>query len=138
MKPAAGPRVVDSPVTLLEGPAGHRPDYGRLRGSQNNTGNVDELHVRLFRLRATSPAAHPTLAEYKSAGASPRKALKGKRDVYWKDGFIPTNIYEQSRLECGNVIAGPAIIESEDTTILVPAGKKYTVDRLLNGVIEKA
>ena len=37
-----------------------------------------------------------------------------------------------------NVVAGPAIIESEDTTILVPAGKKYTVDRLLNGIIEKA
>jgi N-methylhydantoinase A/oxoprolinase/acetone carboxylase beta subunit len=94
--------------------------------------------VRLLRLRATSPAAHPELAAHESAGEDPGKALKGHRDVYWKDGFAGTAIYAQSGLACGNVVRGPAIIESDDTTILIPAGRKYTVDSLLNGVIEPA
>jgi N-methylhydantoinase A/acetophenone carboxylase len=128
--------VLESPVTLLEGPR----DVGRILdafAAQNNAA-VDELKIRLFRLRATSPAAHPELATHAFAGENPEKALKGYRDVYWKDGLTRTAIYGQSKLDCGNVIPGPAIIESDDTTILIPRDKKYTVDNLLNGVIEPA
>jgi len=89
-------------------------------------------------LRASSPAAHPELPVYKPVDENPEKALKGNRGVYWKDGYILTSIYEQGKLECGNIVFGPAIIESEDTTILIPAHKKYTVDYLLNGLIETA
>jgi N-methylhydantoinase A len=129
--------VLESPVTLLERPQ----DIGRILddfAGQNNPAGVEELTVHLFRLRATSPTTHPELATYDFTGESPEKALKGYRDVYWKDGFTRTAIYGQLKLECGNVINGPAIIESDDTTILIPDGKKYTVDNLLNGVIESA
>jgi N-methylhydantoinase A len=129
--------ALESPVTLLEGPG----DAARLLdafAAQCGIGPVDEINVHVFRLRATSPAAHPELATYKPAGQDPARALKGHRQVYWKDGPAKTAIYEQSRLACGNVVRGPAVIESEDTTILVPKGKKYTVDHLLNGVIEAA
>ena len=105
---------------------------------QNNLGTIDELKILIFRLRATSPAAHPELPSYEPAGENPEKAMKGHRDVYWKDGYLKTAIYGQAKLECGNIVAGPAVIESDDTTILIPAGKKYTVDSLLNGVIEPA
>lgn len=103
---------------------------------QNNVGTVDELKILVFRLRATSPAAHPVLPSYEPVGENPEKAFKGHRDVYWKDGFVSTAIYAQAKLECGNVIPGPAVIESDDTTILIPSGKKYIVDNLLNGIIE--
>ena len=129
--------VLESPVTLLEGPQ----DMGRILDTfakQNNLGHVDELAIHLFRLRATSPAAHPKLATHDFAGESPEKALKGYREVYWKDGFTRTAIYGQTKLEYGNIVTGPAIIESDDTTVLIPRGKKYTVDNLLNGVIESA
>ncbi len=129
--------VLESPATLIEGPQ----DVSRILDAfarQNNPGHTDELTITLFRLRATSPAAHPELATHQFAGESPDKALKGQRDVYWKDGFIRTAIYQQPKLACGNVIKGPAIIESDDTTILIPRSKKYTVDNLLNGVIESA
>jgi N-methylhydantoinase A/acetophenone carboxylase len=129
--------VLETPVTLLDGPQ----DVGKILDAfavQNNADAVDELKIRLFRLRATSPAAHPELATHDFVGQSPEKALKGYRDVYWKEGFTRTAIYGQSKLECGNVIPGPAIIESDDTTILIPRDKKYTVDNLLNGVIEPA
>jgi N-methylhydantoinase A/acetophenone carboxylase len=129
--------VLASPVILLDGP----PDVGKILDAfagQNNSGRTDELSIHLFRLRATSPAAHPELASHQFAGKGPEKALKGHRDVYWKDSFTRTPIYEQSNLESGNVVTGPAIIESEDTTVLIPQDKKYTVDNFLNGVIESA
>jgi len=129
--------VLESPVTLLEGPR----DVGKILDAfteQHNAPAVDELKIRLFRLRATSPAAHPELATHDFVGQSPEKALKGYRDVYWKEGFTRTAIFSQPELKCGNVIPGPAIIESDDTTILITVGKKYTVDNLLNGVIEPA
>jgi len=129
--------VFESPVTLLEGQQDTEKILDAFTG-QSNSGRVDELAIHLFRLRATSPVTHPKLATHKFAGESPEKALKGYRKVYWKDGFTRTSIYAQMKLEYGNIITGPAIIESDETTILVPPGKKYTVDNLLNGVIESA
>jgi len=96
------------------------------------------LGIHLLRLRATSPTTHPKLATYSFAGESPEKAFKGYRDVYWKNSFRRTPIYGQSKLECGNIVTGPAVIESDDTTIVIPRDKKYTVDNLLNGLIESA
>ena len=129
--------VFESPVTLPEG----RQDTEKILDAfseQSNSGHVDELAIHLFRLRATSPVTHPEMATHKFVGENPEKALKGHREVYWKDGFIRTSIYDQMKLECGNIVIGPAIIESDDTTILIPPGKKYTVDNLLNGLIESA
>jgi N-methylhydantoinase A len=131
------PMYCESPVCIIEG----QEDINRIIdafASQNNLGAIDELKVHMYRLRAASPAIHPELPRYEPVGENPEKALKGRRDVYWKDGFIPTAIYSQYKLKCGNVVPGPAVIESDDTTILIPEGKKFTVDTLLNGVIEPA
>jgi N-methylhydantoinase A len=127
--------VLESPITLLKGPQ----DIDRILDAfarQSNLDHVDELSIQLLRLRATSPTVHPQLAIHEFAGESPDKALKEYREVYWKNGFMRTPIYGQSKLECGNVVTGPAVIESDDTTILIPRGKKYTIDNLLNGIIE--
>jgi N-methylhydantoinase A len=127
--------VLESPVTLLKGPQ----DIDKILDAfarQQNIEHVDELSIRLFRLRATSPTVHPELAIHEYVGESPEKALTKYREVYWKNGFTRTAIYGQSKLECGNIVTGPAVIESDDTTILIPQGKKYTVDNLLNGIIE--
>ncbi|MBN1161740.1 MAG: hypothetical protein JXA17_07335, partial [Dehalococcoidales bacterium] len=129
--------VFESPVTLPEG----KEDIEKILDAfarQSDSGSVDELAISLLRLRASSPTTHPELATYNFAGKSPEKALKGHREVYWKDGFTQTSIYGQMKLGCGNVVMGPSIIENDDTTILIPRGKKYTVDNLLNGVIEPA
>lgn len=131
------PMYCESPVCLIKG----QKDIDKIIdacASQNDVGALDELKVHMYRLRAASSAVHPELPRYEPVGESPKKALKGKRDIYWKYGFIPTAIYAQSKLKCGNVVPGPAIIESDDTTVLIPGGKKYTVDTLLNGIIEPA
>ena len=65
-------------------------------------------------------------------------AFKGKREAFWNEvgSFRPTDTYEQSLLEPGNVIEGPAIIEAADTSIVLPPGRRYTVNEFLSGVIE--
>jgi N-methylhydantoinase A/oxoprolinase/acetone carboxylase beta subunit len=76
------------------------------------------------------------LPTFKEQGIDPSKAQKGLRDVYWGQGFIKTRIYERDLLKCGNRIEGPAIIESPDTTYVVPPNWSYAVDKYLNGILE--
>ncbi len=94
------------------------------------------IAVKLFRLIASTPVYHYQFPTGAYAGSSPERALKGRRKVYWRDGFVETRIYEEKLLKCGNVVPGPAVIESEETTLLVPPDGKYTVDQFLNGCIE--
>jgi N-methylhydantoinase A len=127
--------LLESPVTLITNQEDIDNIFSKFTG-QYDDGAVTELNILVLRLRATSPAAHPELPVYEPVGENPEKALKGNRDIYWKDSYTKTPIYEQARLECGNVVSGPAIIESDDTTIVIPDCKKFTVDHLLNGIIE--
>lgn len=129
--------LLESPVTLINEQEDLDNIFNTFNG-QNDDRPATELNILNIRLRARSPAAHQELPVYESAGENPESAFKGRRDVYWKDSYIQTPIYEQARLKCGNVVSGPAIIESDDTTILIPEHKKYTVDYLLNGIIEPA
>lgn len=129
--------LLESPVTLINEQEDLDNIFNTFNG-QNDDRPATELNILNIRLRARSPAAHQELPVYESAGENPESAFKGRRNVYWKDSYIQTPIYEQARLKCGNVVSGPAIIESDDTTILIPEHKKYTVDYLLNGIIEPA
>ncbi len=97
-----------------------------------------EVLLESIKLVATCPLPHSELPGYSRDGQSPKSALKGNRKVFWGRGFAETPIYEQNLLKCGNQVTGPAVIEGEDTTILVPKGTKYSVDKFLCGVIERA
>jgi N-methylhydantoinase A len=65
-------------------------------------------------------------------------ALKGKRDAFFRkyNGFVVTNIYEWGKLQPGNIIEGPAIVEATDTTGVIPPGQWGQVDGYLNIVIK--
>ena len=95
------------------------------------------ISLESLKLRASCPTSHPELPTHSSAGKSSDVALKGRRKVFGDSSFVEIPVYEQKLLQCGNEVKGPAIIEVEDTTILVPEGKKYSIDRFLFGVIEE-
>jgi N-methylhydantoinase A len=59
-------------------------------------------------------------------------ALSGARPAYFDDGFTDAAIYRYDELEAGNEIDGPAIVEAVETTIVVPPGRRATVDPYLN------
>lgn len=100
------------------------------------------VEIQNFVLRAVSAVPKIEIPKYPvKKGSKPRKdSIKGERTVFWDDpnGLTSTAtvIYEQSLLEAGNLIAGPAVIESEDTTAVVPPGRRYTVNADLSATIE--
>jgi len=111
-------------------------EYAEARG----TAAIPEggIEVSTFRLKGTVPLPHCEFSTHEPVAESPGKALRGERAVYWKkEGFKRAKVYEHKLLECGNVCVGPAIIEAEDTTYLIPEGRKYTIDKYLNGMIEE-
>lgn len=98
-------------------------------------GGVD---ISSFILRSTfvSPKIKIPKFPLKSSKV-PEDACKGKREAFWPElgGFKPTCIYDSSRLEPGNKLEGPAIIEAVDTTIVLPPGRTYSVNEYLSGII---
>ena len=95
-----------------------------------------EIVIENITLKAECAVPHYQLPVFKDGGINPQKAQKGTRDVYWGKEYVNTKIYERDKLECGNKIAGPAVIEASDTTYVVPSNWTYTVDKYLNGIME--
>lgn len=60
------------------------------------------------------------------------------RAVYFDEvgDFTETPIYDRARLAAGTAIAGPAIVEQMDTTVLIPPNAHARVDERLNLVID--
>lgn len=109
--------------------------YNRM--SSYPQGGVDVLNLIL---RATVDYPKPDLPTYPRAKKTPdKKALKGQREVYWEEygAFRPTPVYEAKSLKHGNTLSGEAVIEAENTTIVLPLGFKLSVDKYLNFIIEK-
>lgn len=96
------------------------------------------IEVLSLRLKALYPLPHYRFPTYEPDGRDAAGAVKGTRPVVWEDGGeVMTPIYDAALLKCGNALQGPAIVESDDTTCVVPGGWRYSVDRFLNGVIER-
>jgi N-methylhydantoinase A/oxoprolinase/acetone carboxylase beta subunit len=99
-------------------------------------GGVDVLNLVL---RATVDHPKPKLPTYPLAKETPdSEALKSKRDAYWVEygEFRPTPVYDAKALKHGNTISGAAIIEAEDTTIVLPPVLKLSVNKYHNFILE--
>ena len=81
---------------------------------------------------AALPRGVPAPEQLADADAS--AALDGERDVYLHEegAFVPVRVYRAERLQPGNRADGPAIIEAEDTTVLVHPGQRLWVDAYRN------
>jgi len=88
-------------------------------------------------LKAIIPQDKYELPGTSYAGEDSSGAIKGERDAYWskENGFVKTNVYGLEKLQYGNKVEGPALIESPHTTIVVPPNAIYEVDEYLNGSI---
>ena len=98
---------------------------------------VDVLN---FVLKTSVPRPRLAMPSYELRGEMPhRDAFKGKRPMYWEEynGFRETPVYEQRLLESGNIIEGPAVVESEDTTVVLPPENRINIDTYRCFIIEK-
>ena len=95
---------------------------------------TDHMTIEFMRLNSFVTASHYALPTLESGEANP--IPKSIRNIYWTNDFIHTNIYDIETLKPGHVINGPAILESSNTSIVVPVGAIFTMDQHLNGVME--
>ena len=69
----------------------------------------------------------PALPDEEEVTGTPEP--KQERPVWWKDGWTETPIFEQSDVQAGHVVEGPAIIESPADTFAIPPGRAARLDR---------
>jgi len=117
-----------SPAVLA---AFHRA-HERAFGHADREAPAEIVNLRV-QLRATRPRV--PLRDVAAAGATP--APRTTRRV-WLDGRpIDAAVFERADLGAGARLAGPAIIEQPDTTVLVPAGHTGEVDRFGNLLLRR-
>jgi len=85
--------------------------------------------VQLVSARVTAIGILPPLAIRRKPAPAGSDALKGRRGVWFRDtGEASARVYQRARMPAGVVCAGPAVIESVESTILVPSGWQAVMD----------
>jgi N-methylhydantoinase A/oxoprolinase/acetone carboxylase beta subunit len=88
------------------------------------------------RLTATCAMPHSSLAAAGDRCANVEEARAGTRKIVTAEGEVTIPVYRFDRLPIGSEIAGPAIAETEHTSILLPAKRKLSVDSFGGGIVE--
>ncbi|WP_435180899.1 hydantoinase/oxoprolinase family protein [Halorussus sp. AFM4] len=77
---------------------------------------MDEpVHLVNCRVTATVERAVPDV-EYAAGG----DAMKGTREATFEDGVYETPVYHRERLPPGRTVEGPAVIEQDESTVVIP------------------
>jgi N-methylhydantoinase A len=114
-----GMGVIDRFAEIYEGRYGAGSAY-RQAGVEAVTFAVDGIAALPL------PKAEPAADEGPDASA----AISGRRRLYLPEtaAFEEVETYDAEKLRTGNALAGPALVEAEDTTVLVPPGQRLWVD----------
>jgi len=86
------------------------------------------IEIVSIALEARVPLWKPKLEKKAGSDTSPAAALKIERDVYFDGKWVKTPIYEMSKLDTGNIVPGPAIVEGRDTTLVIPSDRQVAID----------
>ncbi len=113
-----------------------------LRAAAQRAGvpDAEALHVTTLGWLASAAVPHFAIAETPRAASAIAAARKGTRPVHLSAGQPPVEVpvYARERLGHGHGLEGPAIVESDQTTLFVPAGWRLEVDRYNNAVLDAA
>mgnify|MGYP001809675116 CR=1 FL=1 len=127
---------IDSPV----GSAGTADDWDRIVDA------FEDTYARVYASSARSPelgfsitgammrglvaTQKPSLPEDEEVGPIPPAAARiGSRPFYRHQKWIDATIWKMESLQPGNRVRGPAIIESDATTFVVPDGFETAIDK---------
>lgn len=97
----------------------------------------EDLRVSKLFLRALAHVPYYETAIRARATGS-KDAYKGQRPMYIGHGrWVDSRVYEWDFMAVPRTVDGPAIIESPDTTVVVPPGMLVELDAEYNGVIRR-
>ena len=107
--------------------------YEQLYGRGSSYGEA-RTEIVTLRLRASAATPRPKLAKLPKRSRIAPKASLGRRSIYWADlkRAAPTPIYDGALLVPGNRLAGPAVVETTDTTVVVHPRRALAVDAFGN------
>jgi N-methylhydantoinase A len=96
------------------------------------------IEMTQFRLTARGLMEHPDLRPTALDGPDPSHARTGRRPIFVdaRSAMVESDIYDFELLRNGNVIAGPAVIHTPITTIVVQEGQRAVLDPFRNVTIE--
>ena len=99
---------------------------------------LPEMRAMLVNLRTTVIGRRAPVDLAIFARASDGSAVAqplGARQVRFNGGWLDTPIFDRASLGTGATLAGPAIVEQPDTTVVIDPGATAIVDNLGNLVI---
>jgi N-methylhydantoinase A len=90
-------------------------------------GPVDVVGYRAQVVRVVDKYAPVAAGPGRSA---PAPEPTGERSAHFVEagGYLPTPVYDRDLLETGDELVGPAVIDGDDTSIVVPPGYLATID----------
>jgi len=97
------------------------------------------LEIVTFRCRASARSRKPALtAATELTETIDAAAQSGTREIYWAESKTEstTPIYDGYRLKPGNSIAGPCVVETATTSMVIHPDQSVAVDALGNFVID--
>ena len=111
------PRSVDA-AALAEIAAAFHDRHLHTYGHDNRSEPVQIVSIRVTAIGATAPLMIRDIV-----APSGTDAVKAKRQLWFREtGVIDATIYDRRRMPAGLEVAGPVVIESLESTILVPPG----------------
>lgn len=89
-------------------------------------------------VKATVPTEKLRLPVHELGGKDPSAARDGSREAYWPSlgTRVDSPVYGFAKLTPGNQVDGPALVEAEFTTIVLPPGKSLSIDRHGLGLLQ--
>ena len=112
--------------------------YEQLYGKSSSFRGA-RLEMVTFRVRASAATPQPKLVP--ATNLTDRiadAARRGSRAIWWDSlkRAADTPIFDGARLQPGNAITGPTVVETTDTTVVVHPGKTLRVDAFGNFEID--
>lgn len=95
------------------------------------------LEIVTFRVEVVGRTPKPVIPGYPEAKGDASQALKERRAVFFKEkgGFVSTPVFDGEKLEAGQRLPGPAVVEYAGTTAVVLPDQEAEVDPYLNLVL---
>jgi N-methylhydantoinase A/acetophenone carboxylase len=96
------------------------------------------VYVDNFVLKAIIPTPKLDLPTRALEAPSPAHARRAARPAFWPEygDLRETNVYDGTALRPGNVVEGPALVETPYTTIVIPPGLIYSINQHELGILE--
>jgi N-methylhydantoinase A len=118
------PQTLPSPLDARALTEAFHREHERLYGFRDEDAPVE---VSTIRLAIVGRLAKAHSAERPAGGGNP--APRAQRRVFLRGGWHQAGVYARAALDAGDLLQGPAIIEQEDTTVLVLPGWQARTDR---------